>query len=832
VDASLERHRRLRDLFHALVDLSAEERERQLVAMEPRDPDLEREVRELLAAGAEDDGRVTASFRDPARALELEVGTSLVGRRLGPYRLERLLGRGGMGAVYLARRVDELFQLDVAIKLLRPELLSPRLVRHFEDERRALATLVHPHIARLLDGGTTEDGIPYLVMEYIPGTTLEEHCEAKRLGADERLGLFASICSAVEEAHRNLVVHRDIKPGNILVTEDGTVKLLDFGIAKLLEKGEDSTQILTQHERYGTLAFASPEQVSGGSITTGTDVYALGVVLYRLLTGRHPYDLAEKTQTEAVRIICEETPLPPSRAVASDRARRRLAGDLDQIVLKALRKEPPRRYGSVAELSEDIRRFLGGLPVAARPDTLGYRAGKFVRRHRAAVLGATISVLALAGGLVAYARQARLARAEARRAALERTKAQQVSSFLKEALASADPSQDGSRTVTVAEALDRASQHLGADLAGNPEVEASLRETLAETYLGLGMPKDSERELRRALPLAGASREADRVQLARALIAQGRYKEAEADLTAFVGGCRGPAPTLACARALASLMEARQNLARGEEAAVPGREALAILRARFPEERLERATVLNDLGVCLGNLGHLPEAEAMAREAVDTAVAAKGERHPVTALAIANLAGALDAQGRTKESEPIYHRALAIQEVVLGEKHPEFIRTLTTYANILLALERTKDAEPPARRAEALALKVLGAEHPTTAYAETTVGAIALKLGNAEDAESRFRAALDARRHAMPAGHWLIASTQANLGAALLARRRYGDAERELLPAYGVLAASRGAKNWKTVETAGRLASLYGALGRTADAKRYQELSAPAPPPK
>ncbi len=837
-----ERYRRLRELFHDVVEEPAAERERRIAGLETTDPDLARELRSLLEADAAAGEFVAVGIAGHEQALGDEVGASLVGRRLGPYRLERLLGRGGMGVVYLGRRVDQSFEQQVAVKLLRPELASPELVLRFRAERQALAQLRHPNIAHLLDGGTTEDGLPFLVMEYIVGVPLEEHCTSRRLSLPARLELFTSICGAVQEAHRNLIVHRDIKPVNVMVDADGAVKLLDFGVAKLLEGGGDETQPLTRAVGFGTLAFSSPEQLEGGPITTATDVYALGVLLYRLLTGRHPYEVADVAPPQAARIVCEVQPVPPSKAVLSAgesppgaaeprKHARALAGDLDQIVLKALRKEPSRRYASVSDLAADVGRYQAGLPVSARPDTLGYRFRRFVTRHRLPVAAATLVALGLVGGLLAYARQARLARAEAARAEVERAKAEQVRAFLHETFTSADPARGAGRRVTVAEVLDGASSHLAADLADQPEVEASLRGTLGDTYLNLGLLPEAEREYRRALALAGPDAAAERVRLAQALSDEGRFVEAATELDRVIARCGpGARPAMACVEALSLKMVALQNLGRGKEAAAIGREALARARRDFPGEKGQLASVLNNLGICYGNQGELRRAEEFHRQALQAAVAAHGERHPLTADLTANLAGILDMEDRFAEAEPLYRKTLELQESLRGERHFAFIRTLTSYANLLWLMKRPLEAEPLARRAWTLAREALPADHPHSAYAENVLGAVLLDAGKPAEAEGHIRKALDARRKTLPAGHWLIASARSNLGAALLAEKRYPEAERELSEAYAVLAADRGPRHEKSLLAAARLADLCAATGRTSEAKRYRLLAAPAPP--
>ncbi len=838
MEADVERHRRLRELFHAAVELPPAEREGLFEGWPEPDDNLAAELRSLLAAHEAAGDLVTEGLAAHQREMAREVGASLVGRRLGPYVLERLLGRGGMGAVYLGQRADDAFRHQVAIKLVRPELASPDLLRRFRAERQTLATLSHPNIARLLDGGTTGDGLPFLVMEYVAGVPIEEHCDAVHLDLKGRLELFGTVCDAVEHAHRNLVVHRDIKPGNLLVTAEGEVKLLDFGIAKLIEAGGEEVESPTRALGYATLAFASPEQIAGGAITTATDVYALGVLLYRLLAGRYPYDLSGKPLAEAARIVCEEMPPPPSKAVSAPpgEARRRaraLAGDLDQIALAALRKEPARRYGSVAELARDVRRHLAGRPVGVRADTFGYRLAKLARRNRAATVATALALAALLGGLAAYAWQARVARAEARRATVERAKAEQVNAFLRQALASPDPMLGGGRHVSVAEILDRASVRLGGDLAGQPEVEISLRETLGETYLNLGLSREAEREFRRALALMGPRRDdleprllANRVELAQTLSDQGRWSEARTELRPALDLCHAKRePPLACVHAFDLQAVTLQHLDRMQEAEAAGREALALLRSRFPRERFELASVLNNLGICLGNQGKPREAEVLHRQAVNAARESRGERHPLTAEAIANLAGVLDMQGRYAEAAPLYREALGVEEALLGERHFHFINTLTSYANLLWLMKRPAEAEPVARRAQALARDALGAEHPFTAYAENILGAVLLDAGKPAEAEGHIRTALEARRRAFPKGNWLVASAQSNLGAALLAEGRSAEAERELLAAYTALAADRGPRHEKSLLTAERLARLYAAEGRGREARRFRGLA-------
>ena len=385
------------------------------------DAELRREVESLLR---EDEG-ATNPLDKPlsqiaASLLPAEQHSSMLGRRIGVYRLTGLIGQGGMGAVYRAARDDQQYQKEVAIKLVKGGLGPDFALQRFRRERQILARLEHPNIARLLDGGTTEEGWPYLVMEKIDGQTISEYCEANSLSMQQRLELFRFVCAAVQYAHQNLIIHRDIKPSNILVTNDGVPKLLDFGIAKLLDPeqslntaGTDPGQTATAM-RVMTPAYASPEQARGEPVTTSTDIYSLGVVLYELLTNQRPYQIKGNSFAEIERAICSTEPEKPSAAVRQNstgqiKLSRQLAGDVDNIVLMAMRKEPERRYVSVEQFSEDIRRHLDGLPVNARQDTVHYRAGKFVRRHRWGVMASVLIALLLIGGAAFSSYQARRA---------------------------------------------------------------------------------------------------------------------------------------------------------------------------------------------------------------------------------------------------------------------------------------------------------------------------------------------------------------------------------------------------------------------------------------
>ncbi|HYG63748.1 MAG TPA: serine/threonine-protein kinase, partial [Thermoanaerobaculia bacterium] len=511
-----ERWRRIDGLFAEALELPPDERQGFLAAACAGDDELRSEVESLLAADAE--GEEGAAFLEQPAGEWLDLDEAGgPERRLGPYRLLRRLGAGGMGSVYLARRDDGLYEREVAVKILRSGLEGTGALHRFLAERQILARLEHPGIARLYDGGRTTGGRPFLVMELVDGLPLDEYCDRHRLGVEERLRLFVRICAAVQHAHQNLLVHRDLKPANILVTAEGEPKLLDFGIAKRLgpesADGADGSGPVTRTGlRVMTPSYASPEQVRGEAITTASDVYSLGVLLYELLAGRSPYRIAGGLPHEVERAICDDEPERPSQAllrISGDRPpeeiaaargtrpqalRRRLRGDLDTIVLEALRKEPRRRYGSAARLAEDIERHLRNLPVAARPDSLLYRTRKLLRRRRAAAIAVTLGALLALGFVLSLVEQGR-------RLARERDKARYALSFLVEAFKNADPYHTRGRRLTAEEVLEQGAARVARDLHGRPEVQAAVLDAIGEVYLGQGRADAAAPLLERALAM-------------------------------------------------------------------------------------------------------------------------------------------------------------------------------------------------------------------------------------------------------------------------------------------------------------------------------------------
>ena len=477
-----ERWHQVEEVLNAALEIAPDQRTAFLAGACGGDLELCAEVESLLRYEAEAEESVAAVVRNSAKEFDAATLGLTEGDRLGRYRIVCEIGRGGMGTVYEAQRDDDQFQKRVAIKLVTLGMDTAALLKRFRHERQILARLEHPYIARLLDGGSTDDGRPYLVMEYVEGQPITTYCAAQKLGTHERIELFRKVCAAVQSAHQNLVVHRDLKPGNILVDPSGSPKLLDFGIAKLLTSDETAeVTVAAAGFRMLTPDYASPEQVRGEAITTASDVYSLGIILYELLAGVRPHRLGNYSMTEIERAVCTDDPDKPSEAWKNGEGHAGTpplqAGDLDNIVLLALQKEPARRYGSPAEFSEDLNRYLRGLPVRARQDTVSYRMRKFIRRHRTGVAAAALLVLSLAGGITVSTIEARRAQ---RRFNDVRGIAHAVLYDIHDAISDL-PGSVKAREVVVNTAL-KYLDGLARDTAGDPGIQLEL----AEAYLRVG----------------------------------------------------------------------------------------------------------------------------------------------------------------------------------------------------------------------------------------------------------------------------------------------------------------------------------------------------------
>lgn len=742
--------------------------------------------------------------------------------RVGPYRILREIGRGGMGAVYLAERDDEQYRMQVALKLVPLGMNSEHALRLFREERQILASLQHPHIARLLDGGVTADGLPWFAMEYVVGQPIDEYCDIHGLSVKARLELFCTACDAVQYAHRNLVVHRDLKPSNILVDEGGGVKLLDFGIAKLLARGDTSAKVpLTRAGvQMMTPEYASPEQLRGEPVLTASDVYSLGVLLYKLLTGRHPYSLSDVPPHEVARTVIQAQPERPSivvsraipgeifsgrvigaRGITPERLRRHLRGDLDTIVLKALRKEPERRYTSAHALAEDIRRHLTERPVSARPDTWGYRTGKFVRRHWVGAAVVTGLVLLLISFSTVTAVQSGRIRAQAENIARERDRGEQASSFLMDLLSRADPYRAGGSTSTPREVLDTVAARAERELEHHPELRARMLASLGHTYWAQGHYEPARRLLESAVAIQREIQGEDHPDVAGTMNLLGLVMRQQGDFLAAEPLYRQVLATRRrhrgnshpdVARTLNGLALTLRNQGEYSEAETLLREALAIDEKHRVEDPVGLAGTLNALGHVLREKGDLAAAESLYRKSLALRRTALGEEHPDVAHSLANVAIALRDQGDYAGAEPLFREALVRTRKILGDDHPDIGVTTGNLAELYRARDELVTAETLYREALRHERRVLRVGHHRIGITLEGLGSVLLERGDPAAAEPLLREALLIHRQALRAGHWKIAEAESILGTTLSELGRFEEAEPLLSAGYTTLRGRRG----------------------------------------
>lgn len=736
------------------------------------------------------------------------------GGRIGAYRVIRSLGEGGMGEVLLAERDDAEFRQRVAIKLVRRGLISRQVRGRLKTERQILARLNHPNIAKLLDGGTAPDGTPFIVMEYIEGRPVDNYCDDERLSLEARVRLFRSVCSAVHYAHQNLIIHRDLKPSNILVTADGTPKLLDFGIAKLLDERQAMHTLAVTHADYRMLTpdHASPEQIQGQPITTASDIYVLGILLYELLTGRRPFNVTAIRLSEIERAICDQPPPPPSalieamerdehssaanqlahrRSTSIGKLRRSIRGDLDNIVLLALRKEPERRYSSAEQFSGDLDRFLQGLPVLAQSDTWSYRAKKFVRRHTIAVaLSAALLVSVLAFAITSYVQADRIARqrdavaAQREIADQQRNRAEQVSSFLIDLFRVSDPSQARASEVTAQEILDQGARKIDRELTDQPELRATLLETIGRVYLSLGQVHQAEAALSRSLSMRQNTAGTSDVEiastmsgLAEVLMEKGELDEAERlqrEALERYGG-DGNVRHVDFARSLATLGRVLKTRGNFSEAEVLLNQSMRTYLRDTPSDPGVTA-VISDLALIALDRGELGYAENLYRRAIELARGMLGEDSLQFALQLHNLALVHQAQGNLREAEIAFKESLALFDTIYGDKHIETIRAAGNYALFLRQAQRLEESEAAYRRVLRMDQEVRGERHSLVGYDMANLASVLMLRAQPIEAESLLRNALSIYAETLPPDHPHVGAALYLLGYLLVESQRQQDA--------------------------------------------------------
>ncbi len=740
--------RRVDDFFVRALDMEPAQREEFLAQEGKSDPELRLEVEELLAAAEEEDSLLRSGGAAAGGLLgELfpELAPHQPNDRVGRYRIVSEIGRGGMGVVYLAERADGAYEQQVAVKLMRLGA-GPEALARFTRERQILARLEHPHIARLLDGGVSEAGHPYLVVEYVDGEEIVGFCARRELSTEERLRLFCNVCEAIETAHRQLVVHLDIKPSNILVTPESEVKLLDFGIAKLMQvEGEEG--LLTQPgSRAITPHYASPEQIDGRPVTVASDVYQLGLLGYELLTGQRPYKLAGMQLGEAWRrTIAQPPPWPRKVAAASDDRQVRdraksMTRDLDAILLKALRTSAERRYGSVDRLREDVERWLSGRPVLAQPDRLGYRLSKFVGRHKAIMAVAALALIGLVTltfgftWRLARERDQTLLAADRELQALAgveqlHLEGEEVLEFLEGLFEVSDPMDSAGEVLTARGLLDRGAERIAEELAEQPAVRARMMHTLGGLYSKLGLFDRAEellvgaRELRAVDPASRA------------------YAESTSTLGFFY-----------------------YDSGKWDRAAELLQQALALLEVAPPADELAIAATLYRLAIVLGDSGAWQEAEALYQRALEIYVEEQGARSYEASKLYNSMAINASWQGQSQQAETLYLRSLEIQEELFGSDDPRLGKVLNNLGLLNADLGRPQRSVEFLEQALKVKLPALGEDHPDIAVVRMNLGIGYLYITDLKNSEEQLDEAELILRRALDPRHPTLIDLENALG--------------------------------------------------------------------
>jgi len=687
---------------------------------------------------------------------------------IGPYHLLERIGQGGMGEVWLAEQKHPV-RRRVALKLIKAGMNTREIVTRFESERQALALMDHPAIAKVFDAGSTPQGMPYVVMEYVAGVPITEYCDKHRLAMNERLELFVQVCSGVQHAHQKAIIHRDLKPSNILVTQvDGkpVPKIIDFGVAKAISQRLTAETMFTHAGALiGTPEYMSPEQANSGSedIDTRSDVYSLGVVLYELLVGALPLDLTEirdQAFFELLRRIREEdaprpsTKLRTSSEHSSVAARNRgtepaeldkqLKGDLDSIALKALEKERSRRYSSPSDLAGDIERYLHNEPVLAVPPSLAYRSGKFVRRHRLAVAASAVVALAVFGLIASLViGSARVAR-ERDRANREAQAAERVSDFLVGAFAISDPDESRGNKITAREVLDKGARQIETDLAGQPALQARLMSTMGKVYEGLGLYEPARQLLDKAIGLQKKTLGPDHQE------------------------------TLASQRMLARILQYQAQYPAAEKLYS---ETLQKQERFLGSDAMDALRTKANLGSLYNEQGRYADAEKLLSETVKATTQASGKNSPETMSALHSLAIAYDGERQYAKEADIWEELYRLRSQTLGPDHPDTVNSMQNLAYVYYKVGKAAEAEKLQRQGLEIGRRVLGNDHPSVLLAIGNLANTLLSEGKPAEAEPLQREALEGRRRILGPNHPETQYAIANLANILSAQKRYREAE-------------------------------------------------------
>ena len=845
----------IKTIFYKAVELKGEEREVYLNDV-CGTPELKKEILALIFAHDESEN----FLEDPIIPYEPIVDNTnlFIGKTFGKYKIDKLIARGGMGLVYLGLRDDEVKQ-KAAVKIINPGVASGIVIKRFQTERQTLANLNHPNISRLLDGGITDDGIQFLVMEYIEGIPIDEYCDKNRFNIRDRLNLFLKVASVVQYAHQNLVVHRDLKPNNILITQDGEPKLLDFGIAKILSPVGERFETVTQRGVWNlTPEFASPEQIKGEIITTASDVYSLGILLYKILTGHNPYKIKSVFHSDISKIITQSEPAKPSEIIyktiengseeksseinpdtisiardeSVDKLHKKLIGDLDNIVSMAIRKEPERRYSSVDHFADDIIRYLNDKPVSAHQDSFSYRSKKFIKRNKNILIPAAIIFIIINFGLAGILWQGYLAAKERDIAKLEADKSNRIKSFLLEMISSPDPLKDGSE-VKVIEVIQEASGKLNVELANHPQIEAEIRTMLGNTYQNLGIYDSAQSELLKA------------DQIIRKLYGA-KSKE-----------------TALSIKSLGLIYHYKGDF---ENAEIYFKKSLEMLRTVEEQPSFETAILIDAYGTLLADMGNYEKSEQLTEEALKIAESIRTSDDPQVAEIKNNLATSYNYLNKLDEAEKLYNESLIVFRMHFGDYHLRVSSVINNLAFIHIFKEEHQKAIPLLLEALNIKLKVLGESHPDLILAYSNVGSTYFNINDYDHAEKFMKESvnvglknynanninlsrsymwygrvLDAKKNYEESIYYLnkaylirekefggknklTLTTQSLCGQTNLNAGNFSEAEKHLVASYNGFKEITGAESEETQKTLASLVQLYNKLGKKDMAESYSRL--------
>lgn len=812
----------VKEIFLAALEKTNGERKDFL--SEIGDKEIRAEVESLLASHEEIEDFIEIPAFQIGEVFS-ENGANFANKHFGNYKIIREIGAGGMGAVFLAERDDGEFSQQVAIKIIRQSLADSELINRFRRERQILANLNHPNIAKLLDGGVSASGEPFLAMEYVEGEAITKFAASEKLNLEARLKLFLKVCAAVSFAHRNLVVHRDIKPLNILVTKDSEPKLLDFGLAKLSEHSADEKTQTAFHAL--TPAYASPEQLKNEAITTASDIYSLGVVFYELLTCEKPFHFEGKSLEEIIKTATQREPIAPSAALNAEREilndepkkiQHSLRGDLDNIALKALRKEPERRYQSVEAFADDIERYLKGLPIEARPNTLKYRAEKYFKRHKIGVLAASLILLSLIGGIVVSVWQAQVARRE-------KAKAEKVNQFLAQMLNYSDPNtavkKGENELITVKDVLDKAAKQIESeDFSAQPDVKAQLNYIIGNSYYTQGFYDAAEKHFQIALEeqskISGANSTETveiKLRLGETFVQKGKRAEADAIFREIMPLARrefqkSKLETGFLIDVLESFAANRRALGNSREAEEILREALALEPFASEKEKPLLSVIRGTLSLTLFDQGKIDEAIAAQNEHIAELRRNSAAETWEFGYALTSIGQYLIERQRFGEADENLSKGETIYRQLVGNSHLFLGDNLRIQAYSLYQQNRFAEANSKIEETLKIYRANTNSQYINFATALMIQGLILNKTGKPEEAEKILREAVEIREKNLPPEHFLTALAKSALGECLTTQKKFSEAETLLTESYKSLKQSQGVENPRTILAQNRMNKL------------------------